>query len=97
MFCFRGVYYNFNCLTFGLSTASWVFTKIMKPVLKYLRTSGIICVLYLDDLLTISNSIKTGQEDCHIAKNILEYLGFLIKAVWFHLNNVSSWGLFLVQ
>lgn len=51
----------------------------MRPVLKSLRTKGILCVLYLDDLFIISKSIEIAREDCQFAKDLLESLGFLIN------------------
>ena len=33
--------YHFTCLPFGLSSASWVFTKTLKPALALLRARGV--------------------------------------------------------
>lgn len=52
-FYFDGNLYEFSCLPFGLSTAPYTFTKIMKPVVGYLRSRGFVSVLYLDDFLFI--------------------------------------------
>lgn len=44
-FIFDGKLYQFNVLPFGLNTASFVFTKITKPIVKLLRTAGLIFTL----------------------------------------------------
>ena len=68
-----------TCLPFGLCTSPFVFTKILNPVLKYLRERGFISVAYLDDILCITAS----YEDC--VKNVPEtiqlwkYLDFIIN------------------
>jgi len=41
-FSFEGVFYEFNCLPFGLNTAPYVFTKILKPVVGYLQKLGFL-------------------------------------------------------
>ena len=42
-------YFVFTVLPFGLSTAPHIFTKILKPLVKYWRYSGINLGLFLDD------------------------------------------------
>ena len=48
--------YMFTALPFGISTGPFVFTKIMREVLKHLRQNNILCVGYLDDILLIAKS-----------------------------------------
>lgn len=78
-FKFKGQLYEFTCLPFGLCTAPFVFTKIMKPVLHYLRERGQMSTAYLDDLLCIGNSYSTCQENVTITRNILNRLGFIVN------------------
>lgn len=42
-FQYKDTLYEFNCLPFGLCTAPYVFTKILKPVMQYLRST--ICYI----------------------------------------------------
>ena len=46
-----GQVYQFKVLCFGLSTAPQVFTRVMAPVLTFLRRAGIRIRRYLDDWL----------------------------------------------
>ena len=78
-FLFQGQLYEFNCLPFGLSTAPLIFTKLLKPVTETLRSKGIICVFYLDDILIISPTRKNCIENTKFAISLLEKLGFIIN------------------
>lgn len=42
-------YFSFQVLPFGLSSAPYIFTKCLKPLVKFWREKGIFMVLYLDD------------------------------------------------
>ena len=48
-FCWRGIFYCFNVLAFGLTSAPYIFTKCLRPLVKHWRSNGIDIVLYLDD------------------------------------------------
>ena len=41
-------YYTFTVLPFGLSTACYAFTKLMRPLIKLWRGRGLRAVVYLD-------------------------------------------------
>ena len=43
------MFYIFNVLPFGLYTACYAFTKILRPLVKYWRRKGLRALLYLDD------------------------------------------------
>ncbi|XP_030765284.1 uncharacterized protein LOC115889439 [Sitophilus oryzae] len=78
-FEFDNKLYQFCCLPFGLASAPYTFTKLLRPAVERLRSNGVICVSYLDDLLLLGVS----KVECHsnIQKTItlLEYLGFIIN------------------
>ena len=42
-----------TCLPFGLSSVPRIFTKLLKPVVAYLRSKGVRCMIYIDDILLI--------------------------------------------
>lgn len=48
-FEWRGRFYVFTQLPFGLAPACWAFTKLMREVLRPWRASGVRCTGYLDD------------------------------------------------
>lgn len=78
-FQFNDSLYEFNCLPFGLNVAPLVFTKLMKPVVTYLRSKGFISVIYLDDIWLMATSYERCLENIQITKNLLTKLGFIIN------------------
>ncbi len=48
--------YAFPVMAFGLSSAPRVFTKLLKPLLAYLREQGVLILNYIDDLLIVARS-----------------------------------------
>lgn len=50
-FTWKDRLFQYTCPPFGLCTSARVFTKVLKPVVEKLRSEGIICSVYLDDIL----------------------------------------------
>lgn len=78
-FHFQNSLYEFNCLPFGLNTAPYVFTKILKPLIRYIRNLGIRCVIYLDDFLIIADSYDECKKSVKLVCDLLFKLGFIIN------------------
>ena len=57
-----GETYQFNCFPFGLSSAPWVFTKTTKPIVAILRTMGLRMIIYIDDILILSETESLSRE-----------------------------------
>nr|CAI5843424.1 unnamed protein product [Callosobruchus analis] len=78
-FVINNTLYHFNCLPFGLNIAPLIFTKILKPAVRYLRERGVNLVSYLDDWLFIARSHDECLRFVAMAKDLLENLGFIIN------------------
>lgn len=78
-FRWRGKNYQFRVLPFGLSLAPLVFTKVLRPVLKWARSKGIRIFAYLDDLLIAASSKEQAVKDTALVQDKLKELGFLVK------------------
>lgn len=78
-FRWQGKLYEFNVLPFGLSTAPFVFTKILKPVMCLLRSLGLLSTIYLDDVCMIGKTYSDCVNNVTQTKNMLESLGFIIN------------------
>ena len=78
-FMWEGQSYQFTCLPFGLSSAPRTFTKVMKPLVAYLRSLGIRLVIYLDDMLILAQTKEELLKWRSIVLDLLENLGFLIN------------------
>ncbi|KAJ8976566.1 hypothetical protein NQ317_016360 [Molorchus minor] len=46
-FCFRNTLYEFTCLPFGLASAPYTFSKLMRPVVEFLRSRDVLCNIRL--------------------------------------------------
>ena len=64
--------YQFTCLSFGLSSAPRVYTKVLCPIVGFFHSKGIPCVIYLDDLLLFAQRKKTLKEHAVTVLGILE-------------------------
>ena len=42
-------YFVFTVLPFGLATACYAFTKLMRPMVRYWRGKGLRAIVYIDD------------------------------------------------
>lgn len=78
-FMWEDITYEFNVLPFGLNTAPYIFTKIMKPIAKLLRTCGYLSTIYLDDLHLIGQSYNNCLDNINTTTKLLESLGFIIN------------------
>jgi hypothetical protein len=72
--------YQFRVLPFGLSLSPLVFTKILRPVLRWARSKGIRISAYLDDLIIIASFKALAKEHTSLVTNLLQRLGFLINS-----------------
>jgi hypothetical protein len=55
-FEFEGQYYTFSSLPFGVATAPWAFSKVMRELCEVLRSRGIRMLNYLDDFLFLCSA-----------------------------------------
>ena len=78
---FEGVtkYFVFLVLPFGLSPASYVFTKTLRPLIKKWRGQGIRCVIYIDDGIHGSASKRLTAYQCLTVREDLEQAGFTLN------------------
>ena len=55
-------YYVFTVLPFGLSTACYIFTKLVRPSVRYWRARGIRITVYLGDGLAVASTERQALE-----------------------------------
>ncbi|VDI03553.1 Hypothetical predicted protein [Mytilus galloprovincialis] len=78
-FCWNNKFYCFTVLAFGLSSAPYLFTKCLRPIVKYWRENGVDIVLYLDDGLGMGKNKQEASECSSFVKTSLLEAGFLIN------------------
>lgn len=84
-FSVNGKFYCFTVLPFGGSTSGFIFTKVLREMVKYWRSHGIKIVMFLDDGWGTSFSFESAQVDASLVRNSLLKAGFIIneeKSVW---------------
>ena len=78
-FIFEGKLYQFKVLVFGLNTAPRIFSECMKPVVAFIRSKGILIIIYLDDILLAARTYHECLCQTNFAIDLLESLGFCIN------------------
>jgi hypothetical protein len=78
-FIWQDQVYQFQALPFGLNTAPRVFTKLLRPVVAFLRTRNIRLLIYLDDILLVASSPLILHQHTSVVINLLQDLGFLVN------------------
>ena len=73
-------YFMFTVLPFGLCSAPFIFTKLMRSLVKFRRREGIKICVYIDDGLGASPSLDLAVEDAEFIRNSLTQCGFIIKS-----------------
>ena len=84
-FHIRGKSYQFRAMCFGLCTAPFLFTRVMKAVAAHLRAKSIRVHLYLDDWLVRADSREALLRDAQYVLNVVTRLGLIINVKKSHL------------
>ncbi len=69
----------FTQLPFGLASACWAFTKLMREVMPTWRCKGWRCSGYIDDQIHAHQDLKTLIARRTEILNLLERLGFCVN------------------
>lgn len=72
-------YFQFRVLPFGLATACYVFTKLLRPLVKRWRSLGLKVVVYIDDGICAAPSIDKPKTDTGIIVQDLGRAGFVLN------------------
>ena len=59
-FCWKEEIYEFQSLPFGLAPAPLLFTKLLKPLLGFLRERGVRIIINLDDMLILAGGWRSS-------------------------------------
>ena len=78
-FCWRGKFYVFTQLPFGLASACWAFTKVTREVMRGFRRLGWRCSSYLDDQIHADQDPDRLVRRRAAVLQRLEGLGFVVN------------------
>ena len=67
-------YFMFTVLPVGLCSAPFIFTKVMRSLVKFWRREGIKICVYIDDGLGAFPSLDLAVEEAEFVRNSLTYL-----------------------
>ena len=79
VFIFDGKIYRFKVMPFGLNSAPRIFTKLFKPILRLLRSQGMLLIIYLDDILPIAPTADLCLAQGKFLMKLVQDLGFLVN------------------
>ena len=75
-FMWEGKKYQCIGMPFGFALALRLATKMMAPVIRYLRSRGLQLAIYIDDLILLSRSYKESIEQTQLLVDTLHKLSF---------------------
>ena len=78
-------WFVFTVLPFGLCTACYLFTKLLRPLVRYWRAQGLRVVVYLDDGLGAERGNKKAGVASIMVQDMLKKAGFVPhpgKCMW---------------
>ncbi|XP_022791177.1 uncharacterized protein LOC111330573 [Stylophora pistillata] len=78
-------FFMFTILPFGLSSAPYIFTKLLRPLVRHWQSQGIYTVVYLDDDFNVAPTKLSSEIHSSIIRSDLVLVGFLAnkdKSVW---------------
>lgn len=81
----RTKFFVFTVLPFGLSSAGFIFTKVLRVLVKFWRSRGIQIIVFLDDGWAVANTFPLAVKHSEIVRCSLADAGFLAndeKSVW---------------
>ena len=69
----------FRVLPFGLATAPFVFTKLLRSLVKRWRSRGLKTVLYVDDGICVAATKQATGQAAQMIRQDLTRAGFVIN------------------
>ncbi|VDI70230.1 Hypothetical predicted protein [Mytilus galloprovincialis] len=86
-------YFVFTVLPFGLCSAGYVFTKVVRPLIAHWRKDGIKITVYLDDGLCLAETEKLCCEQSVRVKKRFDIVRFCSKQGQVYMDTCSNFSL----
>ena len=96
---FGGVteYFKFTVLPLGLSVGPYIFSKVMRPLVRHWRSKALTIVVYLDDGISAAQSFSRCEEQSLLVRSDLVKSGFVPnkdKCQWVPIQIICWLGIF---
>jgi hypothetical protein len=75
---------DLQCVVQGLSSACYIFTKVVRPLVKFWRSKGFLIVVYLDDGLGFGDSEESVYLYLNSRQNLANLYWFVVSIHFFH-------------
>ena len=72
-------YFQFTVLPFGLSSAPFIFTKLLKPLETHWRSQGIAIAIFMNNAVGAGSSLEAAWINCSLVRSDLSRWGFEIN------------------
>ena len=72
-------YFQFTVLPFSLSSAPFIFTKLLKPLETLWRSHGIPVAIFFDDGVGAGQSVEVANHNSSVVRSDLAHAGFQIS------------------
>ena len=85
----------FTVLPFGLSSACYLFTKLLRPLVRLWRGRGLKAIVYLDDGVVAVHGKEIAIRESALVRGDLESAGFVVnieKSQWDPSHNIEWLG-----
>ncbi len=80
-FAWKDRIFQFRVLPFGLSQSPWVFTRIVREVIRHVRVQGLRVFAYLDDWLLLAATEQACMSHRDLLLRTAERLGFRVHPI----------------
>ena len=80
-FSWKNRFFVFTVLPFGLCSACYIFTKLMRPLVRYWWSRGLRAVVYIDDGLCAENGKQPACAASQLVFQTLDQAGFAVQPV----------------
>ena len=72
-------YFKFTVLPFGLSVGPYIFSKVIRLLVRYWRSKALSIVVYLDDGISAAQSFSKCEEHSLLVRSDLFKYGFVLN------------------
>ena len=92
-------WFKFRVLPFGLATACYVFTKLLRPLVKHWRAKGLRAIVYIDDGICVASSFTETTKARDMIIGDLKRAGFVLNLPKSHLDpvQIGEWLGFIID
>ena len=86
-------YFCFTVLPFGLTSSLFIFTKLLRPLIKYWRLKGLLIITYIDDGICISIGLNRATRNAKFVRDLGNISRLMTRHLYMAIESRVSWDL----